>query len=264
MKLIVTDIFAGVAPDVVTPEFSTVYVSALGVGMALGRFGWSAVSDILGRQRTYSLFGLGVPIVGMTPYLCHTTVDLASTSGTCEEIVLPYLITFYGGSVLALTFYGGIFSVLPAYIADLFGQKHAGAIHGKSLTAWAASAVAGPVGLACLRSHSYDSAMSDLLLKVDTHDAMALERTFGVSIADDEAIRALTDAIAMTLTIEKLMELSPAGTVDPTPFLYDTTCYAAACLMGVAALSNLAITPLDLQRVAKLRSLPCQDQSKRH
>ena len=25
----------------------------------------------------------------------------------------------------------GIFSVLPAYIADLFGQKHAGAIHGK-------------------------------------------------------------------------------------------------------------------------------------
>ncbi|MGK3745922.1 MAG: hypothetical protein ACI90V_012783, partial [Bacillariaceae sp.] len=34
--------------------------------------------------------------------------------------------TFYCGSILALTFYGGVFSALPAYIADLFGQKHAG------------------------------------------------------------------------------------------------------------------------------------------
>jgi hypothetical protein len=152
----------------------------------------------------------------------------------------------------------GIFSVLPAYIADLFGQKHAGAIHGKALTAWAASAVAGPVGLAYLRSYSYDNAMSDLLLKVEAHDATALERTFGVSIADEEAIRILTEA--KTLTIEKLLELSPAGTVDPTPFLYDTTCYLAAGLMGVAALSNLAIRPLDLSK--ELQNMEKDDKDK--
>lgn len=58
-KIMLTDIFAGVAPHVVTPAFSTGYVSALGVGMALGRFGWSAVSDVIGRRNAYAVFGLG-------------------------------------------------------------------------------------------------------------------------------------------------------------------------------------------------------------
>ena len=146
--------------------------------------------------------------------------------------------------MLAITFYGGIFSVLPAYIADLFGQKHAGAIHGKALTAWASSAVAGPMGLAYLRSHSYDNAIQDLLQTVDANDSLALERSFGVSLSDEEAVQTLIDA--KTLTIEKLLELAPAGTVDPTPFLYDTTLYAGATLMTLAFLSNLAIRPLDL------------------
>lgn len=143
----------------------------------------------------------------------------------------------------------GIFSTLPAYIADLFGQKHAGAIHGKALTAWAASAVAGPMGLAYLRSHSHHNAMQDLLHTVETHDASAMERSFGCSIQDEATIQKLIDA--KTLTIEKLMEMAPAGTVDPTPFLYDSTCYVAAGLMSVAALSNLAIRPLDLKKAIK-------------
>ena len=33
---------------------------------------------------------------------------------------------------------------------------------------------------------------------------------------------------AKTVTIARLMDIAPAGTVDPTPFLYDTTCFAAA------------------------------------
>ena len=98
-----TDIFAGVAPEIVTPAFATGYVSALGVGMALGRFGWSAASDVLGRRRTYALFGAGIPIVAMAPHLCHAAVDSAGGGGD----VLPCLMTFYGGSVLAITFYGG-------------------------------------------------------------------------------------------------------------------------------------------------------------
>ena len=245
-----TDIFAGLAPDIVTPSFSTGYVSALGIGMALGRFSWSAASDLLGRRNTYALFGLGIPIVGMTPFLCHTVVDLTSGAGGVGDAnVWPYLLTFYSGSVLAITFYGGIFSVLPAYIADLFGQQHAGAIHGKALTAWAGSAVCGPMGLAYLRSYSYDAALTDLLQAVETHDAASFERSFGVPSSDDEAVRKLIDA--KTITIEKLMELAPQGTVDPTPFLYNTTCYVAAGLMSLAALSNLAIRPLDLKAELK-------------
>lgn len=152
----------------------------------------------------------------------------------------------------------GIFSVLPAYIGDLFGQKHAGAIHGKALTAWAGSAVAGPMGLAYLRSYSYDNALRDLLQTVNAHDPSALERSFGVSISDEEGIQTLTEA--KTLTIEKLMDLAPTGTVDPTPFLYDTTCYVAAGLMSVAALSNLAIRPLDLDK--ELKKMRAQERMK--
>ncbi|KAL7499289.1 hypothetical protein ACHAWT_006910 [Skeletonema menzelii] len=251
-KVMLTDIFAGVSPDIVTPAFSTGYVSALGVGMALGRFGWSAFSDVLGRQNTYALFGLGIPIVGLTPYLCH----MASGAGTAWP-----LIAFYSGSVLTITFYGGVFSVLPAYIADLFGQKHAGAIHGKALTAWATSAVVGPMGLAYLRSLSYQNAVEDLLQAIDGHDASALERSFGVSINDGEGIQKMVNA--KTLTIEKLMELAPPDVVDPTPYLYNTTLYAAAGLMGVAFVSNLAIRPLDLKKeIEQLRMTQRSDVDK--
>ena len=152
---------------------------------------------------------------------------------------------FYGGSVLAITFYGGLFSVLPAYIADLFGQRYAGAIHGKALTAWAASAVCGPMGLAYLRSESYHSAIYDLLALIE--DKAAFESAFGCSLNDTERIETLIDA--KTLSISRLMDIVPTGTVDPTPFLYDSTFYVAAGLMGTAFLSNLAIRPLDVKNV---------------
>ena len=273
-KVMLTDIFAGVAPHIVTPAFSTGYVSALGIGskwpivyidrflypfaqiltllfvVALGRFGWSAISDVLGRRNTYSLFGLGIPIVGLTPYLCHTVVDMASGSvGVGGEVDMWPLIAFYSGSVLTISFYGGVFSVLPAYIADLFGQKHAGAIHGKALTAWATSAVVGPLGLAALRSHSHHNAIDDLLRTIEGYDSSAMERAFGVAIDDDAGIQRMVDA--KTLTIEKLMELAPPGTVDPTPYLYNTTLQVGAALMTVAFVSNLMIQPLDLKKELK-------------
>lgn len=227
-KLMLTDIWAGFAPDVVNGSFAMGYVSALGVGMAAGRFGWSALSDYLGRRNTYALFGLGIPVVGLAPWLTHWALHAAEAGDPASSIPL-LLSVFCGGSVLAITFYGGIFSVLPAYIADLFGQKHAGAIHGKLLTAWAASAVVGPMGLTYLRSQAAQTATYDLLGKVE--DPAAFEQAFGCSLMDMETIQTLIDA--KTITISRLMELAPVGTVDPTPFLYDTTCYAAAGLMTI-------------------------------
>jgi hypothetical protein len=34
------------------------------------------------------------------------------------------------------------------------------------------------------------------------------------------------------LTISKLIDIMPAGTIDPSPFIYDTTLYTMAGLMG--------------------------------
>lgn len=36
---------------------------------------------------------------------------------------------------------------------------------------------------------------------------------------------------AKALTIGKLMEIAPGGTMDPTPFIYDSTMYTMAGLM---------------------------------
>ena len=41
--------------------------------------------------------------------------------------------------------YGGGFATVPAYLADLFGTQHVGAIHGRLLTAWSMAGILGPV-----------------------------------------------------------------------------------------------------------------------
>ena len=41
--------------------------------------------------------------------------------------------------------YGAGFSVIPAYLSDVFSTKELGAIHGYVLTAWAAAGMVGPV-----------------------------------------------------------------------------------------------------------------------
>jgi hypothetical protein len=44
-----------------------------------------------------------------------------------------------------ISFYGGGFATVPAYLKDLFGGLQVGAIHGRLLTAWSAAGVAGPL-----------------------------------------------------------------------------------------------------------------------
>jgi MFS family permease len=44
-----------------------------------------------------------------------------------------------------ISFYGGGFATVPAYLRDLFGAYQVGAIHGRLLTAWSAAGVAGPL-----------------------------------------------------------------------------------------------------------------------
>ena len=46
---------------------------------------------------------------------------------------------------IILSFYGGGFATVPAYLRDLFGTVEVGAIHGRLLTAWSAAGIAGPL-----------------------------------------------------------------------------------------------------------------------
>lgn len=143
-------------------------MAALSAANMFGRLGWAANSDRLGRKNTYFLFGAGIPIALSIPLLTQSVVDGSAS-------VAP-LVLFAGGTAAVVSFYGGLFSVLPAYIADVFGPKHTAAHHGRLLTAWSGSALTGPMLLTHLRSSSYTDAAHDLADKVDP---VEFERAFG-------------------------------------------------------------------------------------
>lgn len=48
-----------------------------------------------------------------------------------------------------------------------------------------------------------------------------------------------------TVTINKLMQLVPAGTPDPSPYLYNSTMYAMSGIMALACLSHYLVRPVD-------------------
>jgi len=48
-------------------------------------------------------------------------------------------------AAVIISFYGGGFATIPAYLRDLFGTFQVGAIHGRLLTAWSAAGIAGPL-----------------------------------------------------------------------------------------------------------------------
>ena len=50
--------------------------------------------------------------------------------------------------------------------------------------------------------------------------------------------------LVQTLTISKLMAIVPEGTVDPTPFIYNSTMYAMAGIMAVGAVAHMAVRPV--------------------
>ena len=107
-----------------------------------GRIFWASMSDFLGRKRTYVIFFVvGAILYALTP-----------TLGVSHNIVL-----FVLAYCIVLTFYGGGFATVPAYLRDLFGTVEVGAIHGVLLTAWSAAGVAGPVLLNYIRQYEINS-----------------------------------------------------------------------------------------------------------
>lgn len=108
-------------------------VGILGLFNGLGRIGWAAASDYLGRPNTYTtFFVLQIILFSILPF-------------TSVSILFQLML------VIIYTCYGGGFSAIPAYIGDLFGTKQLGAIHGYILTAWAAAGLAGPMFAAYIK-----------------------------------------------------------------------------------------------------------------
>lgn len=110
-----------------TPTAAASLVGIIGIFNGGGRIAWSTISDYLGRAQTYILFFI-IEIIAF--YL------LAQTNSTLTFQILILLI---------ITCYGGGFSCMPAYLADLYGIRQLSTIHGRILTAWGLAGIAGPM-----------------------------------------------------------------------------------------------------------------------
>ncbi len=114
------------------PEVAAVaaagFVGYLSLTNTLGRFVWASTSDKIGRKPIYMIYlGLGAAL--------YLSLGLFGDTNMAAFIILAGII---------LSFYGGGFATIPAYLRDLFGTLQVGAIHGRLLTAWSAAGIAGP------------------------------------------------------------------------------------------------------------------------
>jgi len=125
----IQDFFREGGTSSVVTTAATGFVGLLSIFNMAGRFAWSSTSDFLGRKPTYVMY-LGV---GMILYFLLATVG---HSATAVFVLLAGVI---------ISFYGGGFATVPAYLRDLFGTYQVGAIHGRLLTAWSAAGIAGPL-----------------------------------------------------------------------------------------------------------------------
>jgi len=221
-KTMMTEIFGSTLPGVVDASFAATYVLMISVFNMVGRFFWASTSDLIGRKNTYHCFFL----IGM---LLYVSIPFVASSVSVEPSVM-WLVLFYGATMIIFTMYGGGFATIPAYLADMFGTLHVGGIHGRLLTAWSTAGVLGPFAITYLRQLSVDDAISSLAAKIDPQ---LFQQTFGAGVEQLQALVA-----AKTVTIAKLMEVAPQGTIDPTSSLYNTTMYAMAALLVVAFVAN--------------------------
>ena len=111
-------------------EIAAGFTGLLSLCNIFGRLGWASVSDRLGRKLTFALFfALSFCLYALAPTTAH------------NGVVFLFVLLF----CVILTMYGGGFSTIPAYLADMFGTHMVGAIHGRLLTAWSTAGVMGPM-----------------------------------------------------------------------------------------------------------------------
>ena len=121
------------------------FTSLLSLFNIAGRFFWASMSDRLGRKNTYyAFFLLGILLYASAPTFAHMGNQLMFVAAFC----------------IILSMYGGGFSTVPAYLADIFGTQFVGAIHGRLLTAWATAGILGPVAVNYIRQYQVDRGLT--------------------------------------------------------------------------------------------------------
>jgi len=227
-KTMITEIFGTTLPSIVDATFAGTYVVMISAFNMVGRFIWASSSDYIGRRNTYWIFF----VLGIVLYL---SIPFTAQQVSANPAVI-WLVYFYAATMIIFTMYGGGFATIPAYLADIFGTRYVGGIHGRLLTAWSTAGVLGPLAITSLRQVSVNDAIHDLMAKVDPN---AFLTRFGASVDQLELL-----IEQKTITIARLMEIAPPGTTDPTSGLYNSTMVLMALLLAVALISNALMRPV--------------------
>jgi MFS family permease len=228
-RTMITEIFGSSLPDTVDASFAATYVVMISAFNMVGRFIWASTSDYIGRRNTYWIFFvLGIALYLSVPYSAQQVSVNPSTI---------WLIYFYAATMIIFTMYGGGFATIPAYLADIFGTKYVGGIHGRLLTAWSTAGVLGPLAITSLRQNSINNAISDLVSKIKPGDFLA---QFGAPVEQLDLLVSQN-----SVTIARLMEIAPVGTADPTSSLYNSTMFLMAALLAIALVSNALMKPVN-------------------
>ena len=121
------------------------FVGIISLFNIFGRFAWASSSDYLGRKMTYFIF-----------FTLGAVLYVLAASAADWKVLWLFVICF---CVIA-SMYGGGFSTVPAYLADIFGTQFVGAIHGRLLTAWSTAGIVGPVIVNYLHDTRYAQGIS--------------------------------------------------------------------------------------------------------
>jgi len=160
-----------------------------------GRIFWASLSDRIGRKATYTVFFL----LGIALY--------ASIPGTAAAGSLALFVAFF---CVILSMYGGGFSTVPAYLADLFGTRVVGAIHGRLLTAWSVAGVLGPVIVNYIRDYQLDHGIARS--QVYSVTMFILAGLLAVGFVCNWLIKPVDSKYAMTAAeLEKTAPTQPAA-----------------------------------------------------
>ena len=128
----------------VSVSASAGFVALLSAANMAGRIGWSSTSDLIGRKNIYRVYlGFGAVMYALIALFGDSSKPL-----------------FVLCAMVILSFYGGGFATIPAYLKDLFGTHQVGAIHGRLLTAWSTAGVLGPLIVNWIADHQKEAGKS--------------------------------------------------------------------------------------------------------
>lgn len=198
-----------------------------------GRFFWASLSDKIGRKNTYyTFFLLGIVLYAAAP----TLADMGSKG----LFVLAFAII--------LSMYGGGFSTIPAYLADIFGTQFVGAIHGRLLTAWATAGIVGPVVVNYIREAQISAGVAPGP-ELYTGTMYILAGMLALGLVANALVRPLSDKWFMSdEEVAALQAKTAAANAGPTGSFgigkggFDGTALLAWAVVGIPLLWGVWVT----------------------